>query len=184
VDRDAASLGDVANHQVPGHRLAALRIPHHQPVHALDLDAAAEPQPLDHATERRRLGRLQVFGREVGYSARIMVPSAMSPRPSAACSCSAVPTESSVAALEALGIRGLEAPSPHLPREDLLAELQALLVLLAADPLPDLVARPAVCTWASQSRDGLACGLVITSTVSPFFSGRCSGAMRPLMRAP
>src|SRR5947209_7443168 len=33
-----------------------------------------------------------------GYSARIMVPSAMSPRPSAACSCSAVPTERSVAA--------------------------------------------------------------------------------------
>src|SRR5207244_10673118 len=33
-------------------------------------------------------------------------------------------------------------PPPRLPREHLLAELQALLVLLAADPLPDLVARP------------------------------------------
>src|SRR5256712_11792100 len=45
-------------------------------------------------------------------------------------------------ALEALGIRGLDAPPPHLPREDLLAELQALLVLLAPDPLPDLAAPP------------------------------------------
>jgi len=34
------------------------------------------------------------------------------------------------------------------------------------------------------TRDGLACALVITSTVSPFLSGRCSGAMRPLIRAP
>src|SRR6267154_1377621 len=57
-----------------------------------------------------------------------MVPSAMSPRPSAAWSCSAVPTDRSAAA--------------HFPREDFLPELETLLVLLPADPLPDLVAGP------------------------------------------
>src|SRR2546428_7421398 len=50
-------------------------------------------------------------------------------------------------ALEALGIRGLEAPPPHLPREDLLAELQAL--------------RSEEHTSELQSRSDLVCRLLL-----------------------
>jgi hypothetical protein len=42
----------------------------------------------------------------------------------------------------------------------------------------------AVRTWLSQSRLGLAEGLVRISTVSPLLSSRWSGAMRPLIFAP
>src|SRR2546427_9503275 len=48
MDRDAAPLGDVAHDAVPRHRLAALRVADHQPVHALDLAPAAEPQALQY----------------------------------------------------------------------------------------------------------------------------------------
>src|SRR2546430_17134064 len=39
---DATPLRDVADDGVAGHRLAALPEPHHQPCHAMDLDAPAD----------------------------------------------------------------------------------------------------------------------------------------------
>ena len=42
MDRDAPALRHVADHRVAGHRLAALRVPDHEPVDALNLDAPAD----------------------------------------------------------------------------------------------------------------------------------------------
>jgi hypothetical protein len=43
MNRDASPLRDVADHGVAGHRLAALGVADHQPVHALNADAPPEP---------------------------------------------------------------------------------------------------------------------------------------------
>src|SRR5258708_19955599 len=144
MDRDTAALGDVPDDQVARHRLAALRVPHHQPVYALDLDAAAEPEPLDDPAERRRLGRLELLGWQFGVqrphhgSERDVTPSQrglqLLRRPDG---------EVDRGALQPCGVRRGQTAPPHLPREDLLPELEPLLLLPPPDPLPVLFPAPA-----------------------------------------
>src|SRR6266550_2026437 len=66
VDGDASPLGDVADDGISGHRLAALRIPDHESLDAMNLDATAQPQPLDDAPQRPRFcgGRLVLLARQ------------------------------------------------------------------------------------------------------------------------
>src|SRR5207247_25828 len=69
--------------------------------------------------------------------------------------------------------RGLEAAPPHLARQDLLAELEALLVLLLLDPLSDLVAgtgglhvgKPVARRLRLRARQGLAGVAVLPGAV-------------------
>src|SRR5690349_5682551 len=62
VNGDAPSLGDVPHHGISRNRLAALRIPDHQTVDALNLDPPAQPNPVDDPTENRGLGLLHLVG--------------------------------------------------------------------------------------------------------------------------
>src|SRR6266436_1685824 len=143
VDGDTAALGDVSHHQVARHRLAALSIPHHQPVHPLDLDAASQADALHHAAEGRRLWRLELLGGQVGVERAHHGPERDVAPPERGLELLRRPDgQVGRGALQPRGVRRGEAAAPHFPREDFLPELETLLVLLPADPLPDLVAGP------------------------------------------
>src|SRR5689334_23003542 len=62
VNGDTPSLGDVSHHGISRDRLAALGVPDHQTVDALDLDPPAQPNPVDDPTENRGLGLLHLVG--------------------------------------------------------------------------------------------------------------------------
>src|SRR3989454_7844802 len=141
VDRDTAALGDVSHHQVARHRLAALSVPHHQPVHPLDLDAPSQADALHHAAEGGRLGRLELLGRQIGVQRPHHRPERDVAPPERRLELLRRPDRQiGRGALQPRRVRQREATTPHLAREDLLPELEAFLVLLATDPLPDLVA--------------------------------------------
>ena len=143
MDRDAAALGDVADHRVARHRLAALGVAHHQPVHALDLDAATQPDPVDHPAEDRGLGLLELVGGQIGIERpddlpdRDVAPAdrdleARGRRPARA---SRPPGQPGV-------VGRIEPAPPDLARQDLLAQREADLLFLVVDPLLDLVPGP------------------------------------------
>src|SRR5690349_9034398 len=140
MDRDAPTLGDVAHDGVAGYGLAALRVADHQAVDALNLDAATETQPLDDASEGRGLGRLQLVGRKIGIQRPHHRPERDVASPNRGLELLGAPDrERGRGGAQAGVVRGIEPPPAHFAREDLLAELEALLELFLANPLPDLV---------------------------------------------
>src|SRR2546426_7200007 len=141
MDRDAAPLGDVAHDAVAGNGLATLRVADHQPIHALDLDPAAEPQTLHDAPERGGLGRLQVLRGQVGVQRPHDLPNGDVAPPQRGQELLAGPHgQGRGSAGEARVVGGRESPPPHLALQDLAAQLEAALVLLLLHPLADLVA--------------------------------------------
>ena len=141
MNRDAAALCDIAHHQIPRHRLAALRVAYHEPVHALDLDPAPEAEPLDHAAEGGRLGRLQVVGRKVRVQSAHHRPERDVTATQRGLQLLGGPDRQIGGRARQPGLVGrVEAPAAHLACQDLLSQIEALLVLFLTDPLPDLVA--------------------------------------------
>src|SRR5215213_144066 len=66
VDGYATTLGHVADDRVARHGLATLRIPNHQTVDTLDLDATSEANAIDYPPEYRGFRLLELITREVG----------------------------------------------------------------------------------------------------------------------
>src|SRR5205823_4366217 len=64
VDAHAASARHVAGDRIPGHRLTALRVAHHEAVHALDANALRSAHTVDEPLDERGLGRLLLI--EIG----------------------------------------------------------------------------------------------------------------------
>src|SRR5439155_239162 len=106
-----------------------------------------------------------------GYSARIMVPSAMSPRPSAACSCSAVPTESPAAARSRRSASGGSRrralrQTLHVPagRED----EDLVLVEVDLQELEELLGRVGVLLQLEQLAEPRQMAVQLVRTLAPF----------------
>src|SRR5690242_9899750 len=55
MNADAAATGDITDHGIARHRLAALRITNHQPVDALDLHTLRATNPIHQSLERAGL---------------------------------------------------------------------------------------------------------------------------------
>src|SRR5437762_2651035 len=62
MDAHAATARHVADHGIARHGLAALRVAHHEPVHALHAHALRTAHAVDESLERRRFGRLDLLG--------------------------------------------------------------------------------------------------------------------------
>src|SRR5207237_6159046 len=60
VNAHAASARDVPHHRVARHRLTALRVAHHESIHALNPDALRAADAVDEPLERARLRGIRV----------------------------------------------------------------------------------------------------------------------------
>src|SRR5438552_3302124 len=144
VDRDAATLGDVADDGIAGHGLAALGITYHQPFDAVNLDAATQAQPLDDPAKRRRLGRLLILRREIGIQRFQHLAELDVAAPDGRLHLVSHAERERGRRLGQL-VRGrrVEAPAANFAREDLAPERHAPFMLFLLDPLADFLARPA-----------------------------------------
>ena len=160
VDRDAPALRHVADHRIARHRLAALGVAHHQPVDALDLDAPAQPDPVDDAAEDRRLGLLDLVAGEVGIErADHLADGDVAPAHRDLEAPAVGEGQRHRRARRAASSSGGSSRRRRTSRARIsLPEREADRLFLVVDPLPDLVPRAGGAHVASQSRLGLADG--------------------------
>ena len=179
-------LGDVPHHRIARHRLAALGVADQQAIHSLDLDAPAQPDPVEHPAEHGGLGLGQLVVGEVRIEGaddladgQVAPPHRrLEPDPVRHAQRGGGAGERRV--VQRAQPSSASSPASRISRPSWLETVSSscrihCLILWRA--------RPVRTCW-SQSRLGRAWGEVRISTVSPFLSSRCSGAIRPLILLP
>src|SRR5690242_15872641 len=159
VNGDTPSLGDVSHHGISRHRLAALRVPYHRTVDALNLDAPAQPNPVDDPTESRGLGLLHLVGGNIPVQrADDLADGNVSSANRDFETATIGQREGLRGPCQPVVIRSLEPAAPDLPGEDLATQAETDRLLLVVHPLLDLVTRTSGANVAQPVPAGLASG--------------------------